>query len=47
MTNLHNNLVKPKGAWRQDSAIGMLENCPEIEDSAVWVRQLRQSEWER
>lgn len=47
VTNLHNNLVKPKGAWRQDPAIGMLENRPEMEDSAAWVNQLRQSEWER
>ena len=47
VTNLHNNLVKPKGAWRQDSAIGMCENRPEMENSATWVKQLRQSEWER
>lgn len=47
VTNLQNHLVKPKGAWRQDSAIGMWENRPEIEDSAAWVKQLRQSEWER
>ena len=42
-----NNLVKPKGAWRQDPAIGMWENRPDMEDSAAWVKQLRQSEWKR
>lgn len=47
LANTQKYLVKPKGAWRQDPAIGIWENRPEMENSAAWVRQLRQSEWER
>lgn len=46
LATTRNNLGKPKGDWRQDPAIGMWKNRPEMEDSVAWVRQLRQSEWE-